>query len=192
MIELSLSKEAEEFQTLCFQQINYTTKTNIKNAAKAEWFIQAAFSCIHGALKKLSPIDWHEQHVNPDIYSLAKKWGQDRHAESEWAGEDGFRAEDYLTCGTFTGIPAFTLRLLTLWFGDFRYVCAWNSRIFLVFWKSSILMRKHPCSLLPSHFQMWEQMLLNHTAEWIQCKTMSSASASFVSTFCGFYSITKI
>lgn len=65
------------------------------------------------------------------MYGLhCPKGKSDRHAESEWAVEDGFRAEEALTCGTFTGIPAFTSRLLTLWFGDFRDVCAWNSRVF--------------------------------------------------------------
>lgn len=44
--------------------------------------------------------------------------------------EDGFRAEGALTCGAFTGISAFASRLLALGFGDFRDVCAWNSRVF--------------------------------------------------------------
>ncbi len=42
----------------------------------------------------------------------------------------GVGAEEGLTCGTFTGLPAFASSLLTLWFGAFRGVCAWNSRVF--------------------------------------------------------------
>lgn len=35
--------------------------------------------------------------------------------------------EEALTCGTVTGVPAFTSCQLTVCFGDFG-VCAWNSR----------------------------------------------------------------
>lgn len=38
--------------------------------------------------------------------------------------------EEALTCGTFTGVPAFTSCQLTVWFGNFGRVCAWNSRVF--------------------------------------------------------------
>lgn len=36
--------------------------------------------------------------------------------------------EEALTCGTVTGVPAFTSCQLTVWFGNFG-VCAWNSRV---------------------------------------------------------------
>lgn len=45
--------------------------------------------------------------------------------------------EEALTCGTFTGVPAFTSCQLTVWFGNFGRVCAWNSRVF----KSSVTTR---------------------------------------------------
>lgn len=64
------------------------------------------------------------------MYGLHCPNKSDRHAESEWAFEDGFgAAAEALTCGSFTAFPAFASCLLPLWFGNFRGVCAWNSRV---------------------------------------------------------------
>lgn len=53
--------------------------------------------------------------------------------------------EEALTCGGFTGVPAFTSCQLTVCFGDFGRVCAWNSRGFKTL---AALKQKHSCDPL--------------------------------------------